>query len=56
MLGEKNPLSVVIGPGVGVSAVGKVVNLYKTVTPWNRLYSPVYTYQPGLLNPDWDPD
>ena len=29
MLGEKNPLSVVKGLGVGVSAVGKVINLYK---------------------------
>ena len=29
MLGEKNPLSLVKGLGVGVSAVGKVINLYK---------------------------
>ena len=27
--GEKTPLSVVKGLGVGVSAVGKVINLYK---------------------------
>lgn len=36
MLGEKNSLSVVKGLGVGVSTVGKVVNLYKTVTPTVR--------------------
>ena len=29
MLGEKNPLSLVKGLGVAMSAVGKVINLYK---------------------------
>ena len=29
MLGEKNPLSVVKGLGVAVSAVEKIINLYK---------------------------